>query len=58
MKAVSNTFRLQTLFRLPQLPLGLPQQLFMLQGQIQGMFNGLGFMGQAAFGDFEGKTGA
>lgn len=57
MKAVSNTFELQTL-QLPQLPLGLPLQLFMLQGQIQGMFNGLGFMGQAAFGDFEGKTGA
>ena len=57
MKAVSNTFELQTLQR-PQLPLGLPLQLFMLQGQIQGMFNGLGFMGQAAFGDFEGKTGA
>ena len=57
MKAVSNTFELQTL-QLPQFPLGLPLQLFMLQGQIQGMFNGLGFMGQAAFGDFEGKTGA
>lgn len=57
MKAVSNTFELQTL-QLSQLPLGLPLQLFMLQGQIQGMFNGLGFMGQAAFGDFEGKTGA
>ena len=57
MKAVSNTFELQTL-QLPQLPLGLPLQLFMLQGQIQGMFNGVGFMGQAAFGDFEGKTGA
>ena len=57
MKAVSNTFRLQTL-RLPQLLLGLPLLLFLLQGQIQGMFNGLGFMGQAAFGDFEGKTGA
>ena len=57
MKAVSNTFELQTL-QLPQLPLGLPLQLFMLQGLIQGMFNGLGFMGQAAFGDFEGKTGA
>ena len=57
MKAVSMTFKLQTL-KLPQLPLGLPLQLDMLQGQIQGMFNGLGFMGQAAFGDFEGKTGA
>ena len=58
MKAVSNTFRLQTLFRLPQLPLGLPQQLFMPQGQIQRLFNGLGFMYQTAFDDFEGKTGA
>lgn len=57
MKAVSKTFELQTL-KLSQLPLGLPLQLFMLQGQIQGMFNGFGFMGQAAFGDFEGKTGA
>ena len=57
MKAVSKTFELQTL-RLPQLPLGFPLQLFMLQGQIQGMFNGLGFIGQSTFGDFEGKTGA
>ena len=57
MKAVSNTFELQTL-QLPQLPLGLPLQLFMLQGQIQGMFNGFGFMGQATFEDFEGKTSA
>ena len=57
MKAVSKTFKLQTL-KLPQLPLGLPLQLDMLQGQIQGMFYGFGFMGQAAFGDFEGKTGA
>ena len=57
MKAVSKTFELQTL-RLPQLPLGLLLQGFMLQGQIQGMFYGFGFMGQAAFGDFEGKTGA
>ena len=57
MKTVSKTFELQTL-KLPQLPLGLPLQGFMLQGQIQGMFNGLGFMCQAAFGDFEGKTGA
>lgn len=57
MKAVSNTFELQTL-QLPQLPLGFPLQLFMLQGQIQGMFNGLGFIGQSTFGDFEGKTGA
>lgn len=58
MKAVSNTFRLQTLFRLPQLPLGLPQQLFMLQGQIQRLFNGLGFMCLAIFGEFKGKTNA
>ena len=59
MKAVSKTFELQTL-RLPQLPLGLPLQGFMLQGlrQIQGMFNGLGFMCQATFEDFEGKTSA
>ena len=57
MKAVSKTFELQTL-RLPQLPLWLPMQNFMLQGQIQGMFNGFGFMGQATFEDFEGKTGA
>ena len=57
MKAVSNTFKLQTL-QLPQLPLGLPQGLFMLQGQIQEMFNGFGFMGQATFEDFEGKTSA
>ena len=57
MKAVSMTFKLQTL-KLPQLPLGLPLQLDMLQGQIQGMFNGLGFMYQTAFEDFEGKTGA
>lgn len=57
MKAVSNTFELQTL-QLPQLPLGFPLQLFMLQGQIQGMFNGLGFIDQSTFGDFEGKTGA
>ena len=42
MKAVSKTFELQTL-RLPQLSLGLPLQGFMLQGQIQGMFNGFGF---------------
>lgn len=57
MKTVSKTFELQTL-KLPHLPLGLPLQGFLLQGQIQGMFNGLGFMCQAAFGDFEGKTGA
>ena len=57
MKAVSKTFKLQTL-KLPQLPLGLPLQLDMLQGQIQGMFNGFGFMGQATFEEFEGKTNA
>lgn len=57
MKAVSRTFRLQRLFSLPQLPLGLLLG-FMPQGQIQGMFNGLGFMCQATFGDFEGKTSA
>lgn len=32
MKTVSKTFELQTL-KLPQLPLGLPLQGFMLQGQ-------------------------
>ena len=58
MKAVSRTFRLQRLFSLPQLPLGLLLQGFMPQGQIQGMFNGLGFMCQATFEDFEGKTSA
>jgi hypothetical protein len=58
MKAVSRTFRLQKLFSLPQLPLGLLLQGFMPQGQIQGMFNGLGFICQATFGDFEGKTSA
>ena len=58
MKAVSRTFRLQKLFSLPQLPLGLLMQGFMPQGQIQGMFNGLGFICQATFGDFEGKTSA
>ena len=58
MKAVSRTFRLQRLFSLPQLPLGLLLQGFMPQGQIQGMFNGLGFICQATFGDLEGKTSA
>ena len=58
MKAVSRTFRLQRLFSLPQLPLGLLLQGFMPQGQIQGMFNGLGFICQATFEDFEGKTSA
>ena len=58
MKAVSRTFRLQRLFSLPQLPLGLLLQGFMPQGQIQGMFNGFGFMCQTTFRDFEGKTSA
>lgn len=57
MKAVSNTFELQAL-QLPQLPLGFPLQGFMPQGQIQGMFNGFGFMCQTTFRDFEGKTSA
>ena len=58
MKAVSNIFRLQTL-RLSQLSL-CRFQLFMQQGLslLQGMFNGFGFMGQATFEDFEGKTSA
>ena len=58
MKAVSNIFRLQTL-RLSQLSL-YRFQLFMQQGLslLQGMFNGFGFMGQATFEDFEGKTSA
>ena len=42
MKTVSNTFELQTL-KLPQLSLGFPLQ---------------GFMCQATFEDFEGKTSA
>lgn len=53
MKAVSNTNRLQTLLRLPQFPLFFPQQFFMAQGQIQRLFNGLGFHCQATFGDIE-----
>ena len=57
MKAVSKTFELQTL-QLTQFLFGLPLQGFMLQGQIQGMFNGFGFMCQATFEDFEGKTNA
>ena len=59
MKTVSKTFELQTL-KLPQCLLGYQLKLYMQQdfGQIQGMFNGLGFMCQAAFEDFEGKTGA
>ena len=31
---------------------------FMPLGQIQGLFNGLGFMRRAAFEDFEGKASA
>ena len=57
MKAVSKTFELQKL-RLSQFLLGHPLQGFMLQGQIQWMFNGFGFIGQATFEDFEGKTSA
>ena len=57
MKAVSNTFELQAL-QLPQLPLGFPLQGFMPHGQIQGMFNGFGFMCQTTFRDFEGKNSA
>ena len=53
MKAVSNIFKLQSLFRLPQLLLGLPQQFLMPQGQIQRLFNGLGFMCLATFGEIE-----
>lgn len=53
MKAVSNIFKLQSIFRLTQLPLGLPQQLYMLQGQIQRLFNGLGLMCLATFGEIE-----
>ncbi len=59
MKTVSKTFKLQTV-KQSQCLLGYQLQLYMQQnfGQIQGMFNGLGFMCQAAFEDFEGKTGA
>ncbi len=59
MKAVSKTFKLQTVKQSQSL-LGYQLKLYMQQdfGQIQGMFNGLGFMCQAAFEDFEGKTGA
>ena len=57
MKAVSIISKLQ-LLRQPQLPLGFPQQRFMLFGQIQEMLNGFGFMGQATFRDFEGKASA
>lgn len=59
MKAVSRTFKLQTL-KHSQLPLGLDMQFYQQQSfeQIQGMFNGFGFIGQATFEDFEGKTNA
>lgn len=57
MKAVSRTFRLQTSFRLPQLPLGFMQG-FLPQEQIQRLFNGLGFNGQPAFDEFLGKYSA
>ena len=59
MKPVSKTFKWQTVKQSQSL-LGYQLKLYMQQdfGQIQGMFNGLGFMCQAAFEDFEGKTGA
>ena len=59
MKAVSRTFKLQTL-KLSQLPLGLDMQFYQQQSfeQIQGMFNGFGFIGQTTFGNFVGKTNA
>ena len=57
MKAVSKTFKLQTA-KQSQFQLEFLIQSDMFQEQIQGMFNGLGFICQAAFGDFEGKTGA
>lgn len=59
MKAVSNTFKLQTL-KLSQFQLGLDLQFYLQQSfkQIQGMFSGFGFICQAAFKDFEGKTSA
>ncbi|MBR6153527.1 MAG: hypothetical protein IKQ43_03725 [Treponema sp.] len=59
MKAVSKTFKLQTV-KQSQCLLGYQLKLYMQQDfrQIQGMFNELGFMCQAAFEDFEGKTGA
>ena len=57
MKTVSKTFKLQTAKQSQRL-LGNQLQLYMQQDfvQIQGMFNGIGFICQAAFGDFEGKT--
>ncbi|MCR5047293.1 MAG: hypothetical protein K6A42_12015 [Treponema sp.] len=57
MKAVSKTYGLQTL-KPSQFPIGFPLQSFMPLGQIQGLFNGLGFMRQAAFEDFEWKASA
>ena len=57
MKAVSKTYGLQTL-KPSQFPIGFPLQGFMPLGQIQGLFNGLGFMRQAVFEDFEGKASA
>lgn len=59
MKAVSNTFKLQTL-KLSQFQFGLDLQFYLQQSfkQIQGMFSGVGYVDQAAFEDFEGKTSA
>ena len=57
MKAVSKTFKLQAA-KQSQFQLEFLIQSDLFQEQIQGMFNGFGFMCQAAFGDFEGKTGA
>ena len=57
MKAVSKTFKLQA-EKQSQFQLEFLIQSDMFQKQIQGMFNGFGFMCQAAFGDFEGKTSA
>ena len=59
MKAVSRTFKLQSIKQSQSL-LGYQQQFYMQQDfeQIQGMFNGFGFMDQATFGDFEGKSNA
>lgn len=59
MKAVSMTFELQTI-KQPQSLLDYQQQFFMQQDYIQkqGMFNSVGFMSQATFGDFEGKSNA
>lgn len=59
MKTVSKTFELQAL-KLSQLPLELDLQFYFQQSfkQIQGMFSGVGFICQATFEDFEGKTSA